>query len=240
MESNKSTNNTRDWYNKYSEQQLNIGVNLRHYTIIDNLISSGLQKHHKVLEVGCGVGTLTMLIHKYLKKGKLVATDISDESVEKAKQWIPNSDKIDFFVSDMSDFSYSGKFDFIVLPDVMEHIPVEEHSNLFNRLGKLMHDKSILVIHIPHPKALDYIRVNSPEKLQVIDQSLNAAKMMEDAYANDLLLISYNSYCLFATVPDYVFIKMRLDRPVVISDISKLQIIKKKLVRRIRYNLSRV
>ena len=99
---------------------------------MNELIKSGLRKDSVVLEVGCGVGTLTVLLNKFLSKGKLVATDISDESIEKAKKRIPNSNKIDFFVTDMKDFSYSQKFDFIVLPDVLEHIPIDQHKELFS------------------------------------------------------------------------------------------------------------
>ena len=122
-----NSKDVRGWYNNFSKNQTETGVNIRHYKIMNELIKSGLRKDSVVLEVGCGVGTLTVLLNKFLSKGKLVATDISDEAIEKAKQRIPNSNKIDIFVTDMKDFSYSQKFDFIVLPDVLEHIPIDQH-----------------------------------------------------------------------------------------------------------------
>ena len=90
-----NSKDVRGWYNNFSKNQTETGVNIRHYKIMNELIKSGLRKDSVVLEVGCGVGTLTVLLNKFLSKGKLVATDISDESIEKAKKRIPNSNKID-------------------------------------------------------------------------------------------------------------------------------------------------
>jgi len=183
----KTTKEIKNWYNVFSKKQLKTGTNLRHYTIINHLINSGLQKNSSVLEIGCGIGTLTGLLHKYLKKGKLVATDISDDSIEIAKKRISKSENIDFLTTDMKDFNYPKKFDFIVLPDVLEHIPIEQHLGLFKILTKHMHDESILLINIPHPKAIEYIREHTPEKLQIIDQSISAETLLKNAYFSDLL-----------------------------------------------------
>jgi trans-aconitate 2-methyltransferase len=203
----------KQWYNLFANKQAKTGTNLRHYQILDYLRKSGLKKDHTVLEVGCGIGTLTGLIHAFLTKGSLVATDISDESIVMARTLIPGSEKIDFVVTDMSDFTYQTTFDFIVLPDVMEHIPVEQHKQLFLNLSKLMHKGSVILIHIPHPRALDHVRKHSPERLQIIDQSLSAAEMLNNAYAANLVLDSYKSYALFNSKPDYVLIKLEKNIP---------------------------
>ena len=232
METGKDVNN---WYNSFSENQLATGINLRHYTIMEHLFNSGLKKNSTVLEIGCGIGTLTGLISKYLRKGKLVATDISDESIKIAKNRIPKSDKIDFFVTDMTNFDYTEKFDFIVLPDVLEHIPMVQHQDLFKVLSKLMHDQSIIIIHIPHPKALDYVRENMPEKLQIIDQSIEADTLMLNAYSNNLVLINYSSYSLFNEEPDYVLARFKKNSKSMLTPYSKSVIIPKKLLARIKF-----
>ena len=85
-----------NWYNSYSVRQLKTGVNLRHYTIINELIGAGLKRNSRVLEIGCGVGTLTGLMLRYLRRGMVVSTDISDESVEIARQLYGGTRRAEF------------------------------------------------------------------------------------------------------------------------------------------------
>jgi len=235
-----NTQEIRAWYNNFSKNQAETGVNIRHYKIMNELIKAGLKKDSTVLEVGCGIGTLTGLLNKYLSKGKLVATDISNESVEKAKQRITNSTRIDFFVTDMSDFSYTKKFDVIVMPDVLEHIPVEQHKSLFACFEKNMHENSVIFIHVPHPRAIEYIRKYKPEKLQIIDQSIEAAKLMEDVYANSLTLVSYHPYKLFHNEDDYVIIKFQKNKFINYSSVSDINIIRRKWTEKLKFFISSI
>ena len=224
----------KGWYNSFSANQVKTGTNIRHFNILSELINSGLKKDHLVLEIGCGIGTLTGLINQYLKRGKLVAADISNESIEIAKKTIKDADKIDFIVTDMIGFNTDKKFDFIILPDVMEHIPVDQHKALFKTMSNCMHDESIIFIHIPHPTALDYLRKTFPEKLQIIDQSISAKDMIVNAYDSNLRLIEYRSYNLTAEQTDYVIIKFKKDTPFDLIQLPKSDIIKKKTKLRLR------
>ena len=233
-----NSKDVRGWYNNFSKNQTETGLNIRHYKIMNELIKSGLRKDSVVLEVGCGVGTLTVLLNKFLSKGKLVATDISDESIEKAKKRIPNSSKIDFFVTDMKDFSYLQKFDFIVLPDVLEHIPIDQHKELFSCFEENMNEKSMIFIHVPHPRMIENVRKLNPERLQIIDQSIEADRLLSDACANHLTLVSYEPYALFQDKNDYVVIKFIKNNFVNYSPISKFSIIYKKTIERIKFILS--
>ncbi|HSJ69149.1 MAG TPA: class I SAM-dependent methyltransferase, partial [Anditalea sp.] len=116
------------YYDQFVTEQEKRGVNTRHLHIIDKLVKAGLKSHHHVLEVGCGIGTVSQLIAKKTKKGSVLAVDISPESIGKAKLLWGNHNNLSFKVSDMRDFNGEGqKFDFIVFPDVLEHIPVDQH-----------------------------------------------------------------------------------------------------------------
>ncbi|HED05469.1 MAG TPA: class I SAM-dependent methyltransferase [Ignavibacteria bacterium] len=236
----KTNKEIKNWYNAFSKKQLTTGTNLRHYTIMNHLLSSGLRKNNSVLEIGCGIGTLTGLLHKYLKKGKLVATDISNDSIKIAKTRISKSNNIDFLTTDMKDFDYPEKFDFIVLPDVLEHIPIEQHQGLFRVLAKHMHNESRLLIHIPHPKALDFIRVHNPDKLQIIDQSISADMLLKDAYSNDLILINYTPCSLFNKEADYVLVRFKKNNNITLTPLPKSVIIRRKFIARIKFLLVRL
>jgi trans-aconitate methyltransferase len=228
------------WYDGFAGRQLKTSVNLRHYKIMEFLISAGLSRKDRVLEIGCGIGTLTGLLVRYLGKGEIVAVDISPESVEIARKRLSHASNVRFMVSDMTDFNHTEVFDFIILPDVLEHIPVDQHSRLFRTLADHMHDNSVILIHIPHPRALDYIRATNPGQMQIIDQSVEADTLLADAYANGLTLISYNSYSLFDREHDYAVISLRKKNAVTLSPLPNRSIIARKLLSRTRFFLSRL
>ncbi len=94
-----------EFYDEHSKKQIDKGINIRHYKLFKKIINAGLKKNFTVLEVGCGIGTLTSLIISYLKNGRLVATDISGKNIDIAKKQFAKNTKVDFLVSDMKDFS---------------------------------------------------------------------------------------------------------------------------------------
>jgi trans-aconitate 2-methyltransferase len=204
-----SKEQVEQFYNTYKEQQKRIGVNIRHRTILKNLKTAGLKPDSKVLEVGCGIGTVSGLIIKKIPGGKFVGVDISAESISMASQIHQSSSNAEFLVSDMSDFSHSLKFDFIVLPDVLEHIPVEQHHNLFRVLASVSTENAVALINIPEPNCLNWCRVKHPEKLQIIDQSLSMQDLLNNSYPHGWKLFSMNSYSLQYTKPDYTSIVLK-------------------------------
>jgi len=228
------------WYDDFAEHQVKTSVNLRHYRIMEFLVRAGLKKQSKVLEIGCGIGTLTGLLARYLRKGEIVAVDISPESVEIARKRLSPASNVRFMVSDMTDFNQTELFDFIILPDVLEHIPVDQHRRLFRTLADHMHDNSVILIHIPHPRALDHLREKSPDQLQIIDQSVEADILISNAYAAGLELVTYLSYPLFDRKNDYAVIKFRKKSPVTLTPLPGPVIIFRKIISRIRFVIARI
>ncbi len=224
----------RSWYNQFASNQVKTGLNLRHYTIMNKCIDYGLKPNSSVLEIGCGVGTLTSLLARVLKNGRIVATDISDESVEIAKKSTAGANDIEFYVHNMQDFDIQRTFDFVILPDVMEHIPVSEHPGVFKSIARHMHDNSLVLINSPHPKALDHIRENFPERMQVIDQSLNAGELIAAAQSAGLNLVDYHSYGLYIQETDYTFVVFRKDLKITYTPKSVNDIRVEKMKQRMR------
>jgi len=200
----------KEFYDNYVTNQEKTGINSRHISIIDKLVSSGLKSNHKVLEVGCGIGTVSQLIAKKTQKGKVLAVDISEKSIEKAKVLWKQFQNLDFEVSDMSDFTKSGQtFDYFVFPDVLEHIPVEQHPNLFARIDAHSHENSVVFIHIPAPRFLEYNINNEPQKLQIIDQPLDTATLVGALNVNGFFLDKMETYPVFFMEKDYQFFIFR-------------------------------
>lgn len=186
-----------------------VGINKRHLTILKNLKQVGLQANSKVLEIGCGIGTVSQLILKHIPQGKLVGLDISPESIELAKQYNKSYAHAEFLVNDMSNFTHSLQFDFVVFPDVLEHIPLEQHAHIFETIAKLTSPNAVVLINIPEPNHLNWLRKNHPDKLQIIDQSLSMQDLLNHAYPYGFKLYSMNSYSLFYAVHDYVSIVLK-------------------------------
>lgn len=200
----------KEFYDEYVTKQEKTGINSRHISIIDKLVRSGLKANHKVLEVGCGIGTVSQLIAKKTSKGKVLAVDISEKSVEKAKILWKQFSNLIFEVSDMSDFTKSGQtFDYFVFPDVLEHIPVEQHPNLFARIDAHSHEDSVVFIHIPAPRFLQYNISNEPQKLQIIDQPLDTATLVGVLNSNGYYLDKMETYPVFFEEKDYQYFVFR-------------------------------
>ena len=223
-----SSNEVREFYDEFAEYERQKGINLRHYRIFNELTKRGLKKNHHVLEIGCGIGQLTFLLTRYLKRGHLVATDISPASVEYAKQRVNDNLRAAFYVTDMTDFEYKEQFDFIVLPDVLEHIPVDFHGTLFQKLSSILKKDGTILIHIPHPDLIEFDAANQPDIMQIIDQPLAADELLKAIYPHGLILERFDAYALFHDVRDYIFIVLRKRTLPVYRKMPKWKIILRK------------
>ncbi len=195
----------KEFYDTFVENQQKVGISVRHRIIAKKLKAIGLKSNSNVLEVGCGIGTVSELIIKTIPSGKFLGCDISEGSIRTAQQ--RNSSKnADFIVDDMSNFTSDIKFDFIVFPDVLEHIPVSEHSNLFANISKVSSDNAKILINIPEPNSLNWVRKNNPEKLQIIDQSLSMQDLLNNTYPHGFQVESIYPYSIHTNVNNYLSI----------------------------------
>lgn len=194
-----------EFYDEFVEKQEKIGISIRHRLIHKKLKSIGLKETSNVLEVGCGIGTVSNLIIKSIPKGKFIGCDISPESIATAKKLNAFSNA-NFIVTDMSDFSSDIKFDFIVFPDVLEHIPVDQHNKLFENVSKVCSVNAKVLINIPEPNSLNWIRNNKPELLQIIDQSLSMQDLLNNTYPHGFQVQSILPYAIHTNVDNYLSI----------------------------------
>ena len=228
------------FYDKFAEKQEKTGINSRHLSILDKAKQAGLASNHRVLEVGCGIGTVSHLLATQVPQGKVLAVDISPESIEKARMLWKKQGNLKFDVSDMSDFNLPGEtFDFFVFPDVLEHIPVAQHARLFENIQRHAHADSVVLIHIPAPRYLEWMIGNQPEKLQVIDQPLDTGVLVQTLGAAGFYLEKMETYALFFEEKDYQYFVFRAKKPVQQStEKSKWQVLKERIIIRLKYGIS--
>ncbi len=235
MEINKE--NIVSFYDQFAEKQAKIGVNSRHLSILDIVMEAGLAPTHSILEVGCGIGTVSHLLAYQVKKGEVLAVDISPESISKAKEIWKDQSNLQFEVSDMSDFDKPNKtFDFFVFPDVLEHIPLDQHSRLFQNIQKHSHSESVVIIHIPAPRYLKWMIENEPQKLQVIDQPLDSGDLIKSLTSAGFYLDKMETYSIFFKEKDYQYFVFRATKPLYQSTPrTKWNILKERIKIRAKY-----
>jgi trans-aconitate 2-methyltransferase len=201
-----------EYYNKTWKDLDDQGLtkpNPRHLVILDKLRKNGLARNSNVLEIGCGIGTLSNLLAGYLTKGKITAVDISPETIALAKHKFKSRKNLEFQVSDMSNWSNQNTFDVIVLPDVLEHIPLDQHDNLFAKINTVSNLNTKLLVNIPHPKALEYIIENRKDLLQIIDIPIHTNILSQNAANHGYYIESLESYSIGFEAEDYQFISLR-------------------------------
>jgi trans-aconitate 2-methyltransferase len=201
----------RTFYDKYVGRQTEVGVNARHHAILGWLRRSGLRPDHRLLEIGCGVGTLTQLLAEELDpRGSVVGVDFSARSVEAAGERLASFANVELVVGDALEVELHRSFDVVVLPDVIEHIPLEHHGALFARVAAWVRPDGFVLLHYPNPHHLEWCRKHRPDLLQVIDQPIHADVLLANAYPHGLYLDLLETYSIWIREGDYVVAVMRL------------------------------
>lgn len=194
----------RSYYDQFAKQQQINAFNERHFLLAQRLKEWGLHPRASVLELGCGIGSVSKLILENIPHGSLTGVDFSETSVQLAKKSAsrPNAE---FITADLTRFSIQRKFDFITLFDVIEHIPVAFHQQVVELAASAMHEHSLFLVHFPNPDMTRFDRQHAPETLQHLDLEVEPAALIARADAARLKLLFFtihsiwqkNDYCFF-------------------------------------------
>jgi trans-aconitate methyltransferase len=200
------------FYDQYVAEQATTGINDRIYGVYERLRALGLSNLSSVLELGCGIGMMTSLLKRTVNQGKIHAIDISEASIDygKAKFGAAN---ITFSTQDITAFETQlNKPDFITLIDVLEHIPLEKHAALFKRISNNMSVHSLFVINLPNPDYIAHDIALEADSLQVIDQPVPFASLIQQLDDAGLELMTYQKYGLWHH-DEYQWFVLRIKRP---------------------------
>lgn len=199
------------FYDKFIEYQVQSGINDRIYGLYERTCRLGLKPGDDILEIGCGIGTLTYLLLKKVTTGKIDAVDISPASVEFARRHL-RADNLTLTAADILHFEPRSKaFDKILVYDVLEHIPVTDHPKLFQQISKWMKEESLLLINFPNPAAILYEQQHDPSGLQETDQPLYTGPLAAAMEAAGIDLLSVETYDVWQK-EEYRFIVARKRR----------------------------
>ena len=127
-------------------------------------------------------------------------------------------------------------FDFITLLDVIEHIPVEEHFNLFKNISTYISEKSLLLINIPNPEYIKYLHQHQPESLQVIDQPIELSTLVENLDKNNLEMVFFQKYGIWEQ-EDYHLFVVRKKREFKLRHLADERTLTQKITKKLRQKL---
>lgn len=200
------------YYDNFNTIASKSRINERIIGLYKRIMKFGFHPGSASLEIGCGPGKLTYLLSKKLKNGTLESTDLSENSVALARKNVSHPN-ISFQVSDALDLVPSREnYDNLFLFDVLEHIPLEQHSELFRRISNWMHPGSVLMINIPNPDYIRFAEKVRPESLQIIDQPLDLDMLAKHIYAAGLRIDYFETYSIWAE-NDYQFLIVKVQTP---------------------------
>ncbi len=111
-----------------------------YYSSLKKLLSNLIGKNKKVFEFGCGTGDLLVSLNPKLGFGM----DISKKMIETAKKKHSSKKNVVFSTS-----MPKGKFDYIFLSDVVEHL--SDHKNTFKDLKRVMNGDAKIIVTMANP-----------------------------------------------------------------------------------------
>src|SRR5262249_40644992 len=136
------------FYDRFVDRQTKIGINQRHEAILAWLLRFGMRPDDRVLEIGCGSGTLTQLLAEALPEGSVFGFDLSPKTVEAARERLAPFGNTQVVAGDVLEVDAgSDPYDVVVLPDVIEHIPIQLHDALFGRIASWVRPEGFVLVH---------------------------------------------------------------------------------------------
>lgn len=229
-----------DFYDEFVQRQIKIGANERLISLYKRLLNLGLKEDSNILELGCGVGIFTKLLGKKISTGSIEAVDLSEKSIAVAKEELKGKKHLFLAVADVVKYQpKNSDFDFITLMDVIEHIPLDQHEELFGNLAQICTDKTQIALNIPNPQYIDHARIHHPESLQVIDQAVDLFPLMQHWEKQGLELTYFEKYGIWEE-EDYHFMVLRKKRDFVLKHLADQRNITEKISKKVSDNIDRI
>ena len=135
------------YHNKIKKQPRKILPNNFTYRLIISVLDKYVKQKQRVLDIGCGAGTLSFYLADKVKS--VTGIDISKKAVDACKETavslkIKNTH---FKVLDFPSQKLSGIYDFIIFSEVIEHIPDDKLA--LKDINKLLSPNGLLFISTP-------------------------------------------------------------------------------------------
>lgn len=128
----------------------NIFIKIRNLIFPVNLILDIVPTTGKILDIGCGHGTLSFYIAKTSFKRKVLGIDPSKSKISSAKNTY-NRNNLNYESTFLQNIKQ--KFDCIIISDVLYLMPTSEKIKTLKKIKKILKNNGILIIKetLPNP-----------------------------------------------------------------------------------------
>lgn len=110
-------------------------------------------KKLQILNFGCGVGKSEMFINKYFTNCSICSVDVSEKSINAAKEKNEQFNNINYIKFDnVEDLQLKSMFDIIFVANVFHHIPEELHLTTLKYLRSFLSPEGHLYVFEHNPK----------------------------------------------------------------------------------------
>ncbi len=162
-------------------------------TVYDDYILNSKfdNKKLQILNFGCGIGKSEIFINKYFIDCAICSVDVSEKSINTAKEKNKQFENIKFIKFDtVEDLQLNTKFDIIFVANVFHHIPADLHLTTLKYLRLLLSPDGYLYVFEHNPKNPLTRKVFETCEFDVGCKMINSAlfiKMCVDAGYNTII-----------------------------------------------------
>jgi len=153
-------------------------------------VAKMFQGFHHVLEVGCGDGFATRIVHQSVDK--VDVTDFDPIFIEDLKKRLKGSDwDVKAFVHDILKEPIPGSYDGIYALDVLEHISRTSENLFLKNIIRALKPEGVLIIGVPSLESEEYASEDSKQG-HINLKSQKELKETLSPYFNNIFMFSMN------------------------------------------------
>ncbi|MEO6151503.1 MAG: class I SAM-dependent methyltransferase [Mucilaginibacter sp.] len=162
------------YYDEHAKHKLNdyVKVNPRIELGWDTITAFAPAKPLRILEVGCGIGSIAARMHRKWPDARVTGIDISTQSIKLAQKLFGDT-KLDYKESMLTPDTFDEQFDLVVFMDVYEHIAVNHRPEVHAALAKILKNQGRIILTVPTPHNLKWSLINKPETMQPVDEHIS-------------------------------------------------------------------
>jgi SAM-dependent methyltransferase len=144
----------------------------------------------RILEIGCGIGATCWRMAGAWPEAEVIGADVSPISIEVAKTCFrrPN---LSYRAGLVQEGVFVGSFDLVLLMDTYEHIARSDRPSLHRTIKSFLSNDARLIMTVPTPAVLSYLREESPSEIQPVDEDVTPQDIVELARDTETRLLYY-------------------------------------------------
>jgi tRNA (cmo5U34)-methyltransferase len=158
----------------------------------------------KIIDLGCGTGNLAQKIVTAYPNAQITCIDMAENMLKMAKTKLGKQRNISFWLGDIRDFDYSGKYDMILSSLVLHHIEKKDKPKFYRKLFNALRDGGVFY---------------------TIDIFLSPSSHLQKIYMDKWKIFMKTNGLPMKKINEMIARHQREDRPVVFED--ELSIVRK-------------